>query len=151
MKAAKGGPYLQAALLCERALREHDNVLSVIRIIDRWHVKTPQRDESDPPFEFPLQCTAVITFKSGDFSGKKLLNLCLTDPEGTTSNVAGTPILFEGGDRGHNVIMNLSLAIKHEGLYWIDVSLDDELQTRIPFRIILDYVVSSSTAAQESH
>jgi hypothetical protein len=30
-----GGPYLNAALLCEKVLHEKDEVLSVMRIIDR--------------------------------------------------------------------------------------------------------------------
>jgi hypothetical protein len=30
-----GGPYLNAALLCEKVLQERDGVLSIIRIIDR--------------------------------------------------------------------------------------------------------------------
>lgn len=32
---SRTGPYLQAALLCERVMEEKDGVLSVIRIIDR--------------------------------------------------------------------------------------------------------------------
>jgi len=32
---SRTGPYLQAALLCERVMQEKDGVLSVIRIIDR--------------------------------------------------------------------------------------------------------------------
>jgi len=148
MSTDNKGPFLQAALLCERALREKDNVLSIIRIVDRWHVRTPPRAPEDtlPAFAFPV--TGVIAFKSGNFKGKKTLVLMMNAPDGTSSELGGVPVLFEGDERGVNVIMNLNIQAQIEGLYWIDVLLDDDLQTRIPFRVIYEYIVASSTAEQ---
>lgn len=35
-----GGPYVNAALICEKVLQETDGVLSVVRIIDRFTIVT---------------------------------------------------------------------------------------------------------------
>jgi hypothetical protein len=59
------GPYVLTAVVCEKVLREGDNVLSLIRIVDRITVLT-----SDPSagteLEGRLQITYVAVLRSGD-------------------------------------------------------------------------------------
>ena len=45
-------------------------------------------------------------------------------------------MLFEGDDRGVNVNLNLQgFAFDLEGLYWFDITINDNLLTRVPMRI----------------
>ena len=68
-----GGPYLQAALLCEKALQETDGVVSVIRIVDRWFVSGP----TEEMLQTAIQATMELMFKSGFHRGpKKIDNHC---------------------------------------------------------------------------
>ncbi|MEN6370302.1 MAG: hypothetical protein ABFD77_11495 [Thermotogota bacterium] len=149
MTTQSRGPFLQAALLCERALREKDDVLSIIRIVDRWHVGMPPRKPEDPPYAATIPATGVIMLKSGDYKGKKMLGLKIVAPDGVVSDLAGMPLLFEGDERGVNVVMTVNIQAQKEGLYWIDVYLDDDLQTRIAFRIMFEYVITSSGASEQ--
>jgi hypothetical protein len=44
--------------------------------------------------------------------------------------------LFEGEDRGVNVVLDLNMTVEEEGLYWYDVDIDGTAITRIPFRVV---------------
>ena len=63
------GPYLQAALLCERVMEEKDGVLSVIRIFDRviQTASGPSAPEAMQPLNYAM--TALIILKSGRATG----------------------------------------------------------------------------------
>jgi len=45
-------------------------------------------------------------------------------------------MLFEGSDRGVNLILNLRFDAKEQGLYWFNVYLEDQRFTRVPLRLI---------------
>src|SRR5580658_3004071 len=76
----QGGPYLQAALLCEKALQETDGVISVIRIVDRWTVSGPAEDMP----QTAIQATMVLMFKSGFHRGPGRLTITPTSPRNAT-------------------------------------------------------------------
>lgn len=130
------GPYLTMAVLCERVLQEQDGVLSAIRIIDRitQSAEGPGAPDEMPPF--PIQLTALLSFKSGEARGRRKVTLRPEDPSGHQLKGAEMPLLFEGEDRGMNVILQIGLVAEYEGLYWIDVLLDQERVTRMPLRVI---------------
>jgi hypothetical protein len=46
------------------------------------------------------------------------------------------PVLFEGEDRGVNLIVNAAFEPDQEGLYWFDVFFEEDRVTRIPLRAI---------------
>jgi hypothetical protein len=73
---AQGGPYLAAAFLCEKALRETDGVNSFVRVVDRWTISGP--DETMP--QSSIQATLVVMFKSGIHRGPGQLNITPTSP-----------------------------------------------------------------------
>jgi len=131
------GPYLAMAILCEKALQEQDGVMSVIRVVDRvlHTVAGPSAPESMPPL--PINLVAVVSFKSGEARGRYAVKLRPETPSGLKKQEISLPVLFEGGeDRGVNVIVNISLQVQEEGLYWFDVLLDDVVVTRIPLRVV---------------
>jgi len=131
------GPFLSAAVICEKVLVEQDNVKSAIRIIDRV-MHTVQRP--DAPLEMqPFQCEVALflQFKAGRARGPHRLSVMMLKPSGETQATWDQPLHFEGeDDRGVDVIATLKLLLEMQGPYWFRVAIDDELVTRIPLRVI---------------
>jgi len=137
------GPYLSAALLCEKVLVEQDGVKSAIRIIDRvtHTVIAPNPPEVMEPFEHEL--ALLVRLKSGKDRGSYRLRLTLVKPSGETLTPIRQTIYLEGeDDRGVDVIANLRVQFGSERVHWFEVwlqavSMSNELLlTRIPLRII---------------
>lgn len=140
-----GGPYLSAAVLCEKVLQEKDGVTSVIRIVDRLILTA---SGPIPPEQMPamtVQLTAFVAFKSGLAKGSYTVKLVVKDEQGQPKGPeALLPIFFEGDDRGANLIVNMAFRVEKDGLYWFDVLLNGRLMTRMPLRIV--YQRTSLTA-----
>jgi len=132
--AGMGGPHIAAAFLCEKVLHEKDGVASVIRIVDRFHVRSNKPEM--PPAR--LRFTAFVSFKAGDLAtGKYEIKLQPQKPDGTYLPAKGYPIFFEGSpDRGVNIEAKMELPVEEEGLYWIDVLFAGSVMTRIPLRVL---------------
>ncbi len=130
------GPWLVAALLCEKVLEEKDSALSAIRIVDRiiLNASGPGAPEKMPPL--PVQLTALISFKSGFAKGNFTVKVRPVSPSQQKIQGMDFPIFLEGDERGANVIVNLGMTLNEDGLYWFDVLLGDRLLTRMPLRII---------------
>lgn len=143
---ASEGPFLAAALLCERVLTEQDGVLSLIRVVDRLThtIVGPEAPPEMPPVRVNWQL--VLIFKSGAARGRFEVVLQLEAPSGLKlGDRMVLPVFFEGEERGVQLIAGLELDLNQEGLYWIDVLLDDSLVTRVPFRVIYQRITRSSS------
>lgn len=130
-------PYITAAFICEKVLQEKDGVLTAVRIIDKVFLKLPP--EGLPGGAKPaIAVTGLLGLKSGPVVGEFDLKIGVTAPSGEKKQEV---MLFRlqmlGGDQGQNIIMNVGLGIEQEGLYWFDVSLGDELLTRIPLLVVI--------------
>ena len=137
-------PFLAMAVLCERVLEEKDGVLSLIRIVDRLvHAAGPEGPEEMPAILAKL--VMVLGFKSGAVHGKRTVTVRLVDPANEVKGEWTFPVLFEGEDKGANLIINMSLKLEKEGLHWFDVLLEKKLVTRVPLRVVYMRVVSESS------
>ena len=136
VKMKASGPFLTAALFCERVLQEKDGVLSAIRIIDRLTHTITGPDAPDEMPSFQVQISILISFKSGDAKGRQELTVTPSSPSGKTLPGLSVPILFEGDERGANVNIGYAFKAEEEGLYWFGVILNGKEFTRIPLRII---------------
>lgn len=136
MTTESSGPYLTAAVLCERVLQEKDDVISIIRMIDRLTVivNAAGSPETMPPAAVNL--TALIALKSGSARGRMTVKWRTETPSGLKLPDQLFPVFFEGEDRGANLVINLNMIAEQEGLYWFDVLLDEQPLTRIPLRIL---------------
>ena len=67
-----GGPFLAAAVICERVLAEADNVWSAMRIVDGITMQDPIAEAHPPALEMMLapNLTILVMVKSGSFQGK---------------------------------------------------------------------------------
>lgn len=147
VRVTPDGPFLAAALLCERVLTEQDGVISLIRIVDRLThtVVGPQAPPEMPPVRISWQL--VLIFKSGAARGRAEVVLRLEAPSGLRiPQQTVLPVFFEGEDRGVQLVAGLDLELTQEGLYWIDVLLEDRLMTRVPLRVIYQRVTTSSSS-----
>lgn len=124
-----------AALICERILREQDGVISAIRIIDRLThtIVAPSMPEELPKVAYPL--TFLISLKSGRARGRHNIALAMEDPSGKKKKLFAQSLQLEGEHRGANWIIQANVNFSMEGLYWFDVSLEDEILTRMPFKL----------------
>jgi hypothetical protein len=130
------GPYLSAAVICERVLEEKDGVVTLVRLIDRFTItlQGPEAPATLPPT--PISLIAVVWLRSGEARGSYTLKLRPELPSGQTLDAAQLTVHLEGEERGTRSVFTLNLVAEQEGLYWFDVLLGDTLLTRIPFRII---------------
>ena len=137
------GPYLLAALLCEKLLIEQDGVVSAIRIVDRvFHTATgPNPPEKLEPFDYEV--TLFLNLKAGFAHGSYKLRVDIINPRGETSALFEKTVFFEGPEeRGVNEIARLRVHFADEGIYWFEISGEDKFLTRIPFRIIYQRIIT---------
>jgi hypothetical protein len=136
----EGGPYLAAAFICEKALREVDGVTSFIRVVDRWTVTGPTEDMP----QTAIQATLVVSFKSGIHRGTGQLTITPTSPSGAQQQAVMMSVLFEGDeDRGITAILPMAFPVQEAGVYWFNVSLDGQSFSEIPLRVVYHRVVAA--------
>lgn len=129
------GPYIQTACFCDMVLEDKTGTLSIIRIIDRIErtASGPGAPEQMPIFQ--LNKYLVIMLKSGQARGGYQLKMIPEQPDGTTKEAKEFTVHFDGEDRGQNLIINLSIPLQMEGLYWFRIEIADELITQIPLAV----------------
>jgi hypothetical protein len=145
MSTLRDGPYLGMAILCERVLQEKDNVLSAIRIVDKIIQTTIGADSVEMMPPVTINLFAIISFKSGRSGGKYNFKLVSTTPSNEKMQEYTIPLVLEKNGKSANVIINLNLLVKEEGLYWFDVLLNDKFITKIPLHIEYQRVQMASS------
>jgi len=140
-KRSDRGPYLSAALICERILTESDRVISAMRIVDTITISTDAETSIPKGGVLPLQVTLLVSFKAGHFRGKQQLNITLVGPSGKRKPFFGAELDFSGaGDEpegGNNLGIRMHVQWDGPGLYWLEISLGTRELTRVPFRLKL--------------
>lgn len=145
-----GGPYLSAAFLCERVLREQDGVISFIRVVDRFNVVGP----SETMNVTLIPATVVALFKSGIMRSSAQITITPISPTNERMQPATAPVLFEGDDeRGAGVLLPMQFPVSEPGLYWFEVALtlqggQPSVLTFIPMRIV--YLQTGSVTGRAS-
>lgn len=133
-----GGPYLQAAFFCDRALREVDGVASFIRVVDRWNIFGLTPTMSAPSI---IQTTLVVLLRSGMVRGSGQLTITPITPTDARMPPIIAPVLFEGDDeRGIGISQPIGFPVTEPGLYWFEVSIrlpsgEAQVLTFIPMRV----------------
>ncbi len=127
-------PLVAVACMCEKVLREEDGVLSAIRIVDRFQARVTGAPEGTV-VSVPL--TALISLKAGEFEGKAEMTLKLRTPTGKVVDLPEAfPFLLKGPEQGANLIVQMQLPAKDFGLYGLDVYVNQQILTSIPFKLI---------------
>jgi len=132
----KPRPYV-AVLLCEKVLQEKDEGITLVRIADRVQYALQMIGPNIPSQDIKpiIGLQGLISVKSGPVTGDHVLEVVLEKPNGDRKEVYSQSVKFLGGDHGQNILMNMSLGIEQDGLYWFDVLFDGEVLTRAPLTV----------------
>lgn len=127
-------PWVQVAAFVNVAMTEAPpgSWVSLIRILDRWFFNGTTPDM--PPSI--LQTTLAVLLKSDNMRGAATVKIRPISPSKKELPSLEIPILFEGEERGVNIILPVVMQIQEAGLYWFDVFVDDQLFTRVPLRVV---------------
>lgn len=133
------GLYLNFAVICEKVLREADDVLSFIRIVDQVNMTIVTPPGVDVPPELPQTSSVPLTFavglKSAGYSGPVVVTLRVEEPAGLKLPEFQTVQQIAQADRGVNLIFPMQLPVQDEGVYWFVVEVSGDVLTRVPLRI----------------
>ena len=145
--AFESGPYLVAAILCEKILVEQDGLKSLIRIFDRTtrQITRVSPPEVMEPFDFDH--SLFLSFKSGQARGPMTLRVTVIRPTGESPPPFQAQLHFEGeDDRGVDIAAQMRLHVEIPGMYWFVISLDGVPVTRIPWRVLYEPRISPTPA-----
>jgi hypothetical protein len=131
---------LSVAAFCSQILDGVDGYFSGIRFVDHCFVPPPP---SDKPGERTLvSIWAFIgfksrTFASGELTGDHSLRLVIWSPGRKKKMVHDYPMPSVAENvTGFNVRIKLDLQVKTQGVWWVNVFLDDRLYAKMPLRIV---------------
>jgi len=130
----KPRPYVTAALLCEKVLQEKDESISLVRIADKLQYRF-EGPGVPPGLKPAIALQGFVSLKSGPVVGPHRVSVVIERPAGDRKEALSYEMNFLGEDQGQNIILNLSLGIEQDGLYWFDLLFDEELLTRIPLTV----------------
>jgi hypothetical protein len=143
-KQHTGGPYLAAAVFCENVIQGADGALSAIRIVDRLTILISADAPEDVPSEnkrLTASLWALLSFKTGYSTGSHEVGLVLHSPSGKKQPLEKHQLTLSSEPHGGgNLKINMVIAIKQGGLFWIDVVLDGVVVTRMPLQINVERV-----------
>ncbi len=144
------GPYVVCAAFCERTLQERDDVLTLIRLIDRINmVKHAEGEKEGQGVTFLPRF--VVVLRSGAYRGPGKVKIIATTPLGNSFASSEVQVEFREEDQGANVILEGFPPIIESGVYWYGVYLDDRLLTRTPLRLTLEgFDQTTTTSLDES-
>jgi hypothetical protein len=136
------GPYLTYAAVCEKVLRETDDVISLIRIVDRVNVTIPLPAQlgTEVPADLvaaapPIAVTFVLGLKSGGYVGSLPIKIRIETPSEADWPDFATSLNLEGEDRGASLVLPMQFPALVDGLYWFVVEVGGEVMTRVPLRV----------------
>jgi len=135
-------PLLAAAVLCDKVLREEDNVVSLVRLIDVFNISGTA--STLPPGMARL--VLFVMFRSGEALGVRRLRIVAKSPTGDILSQDERKMEFKGDEHGAVAAIDLKMGITQTGLYWFDVTLNDNLMTRIPLRVRYEQVPAKPSA-----
>lgn len=132
------GPFVSAAFICEKVLSE-DDVISAIRIVDRFEIPTPPARLSEGPVEdrpiVRLNGMIVVIIKSGAFQGECEVLLQCKTPSGSTGPIGRATGKLDGGPHGLNTRLPVAFPYDGPGVYWYDIEVNGQFLTSVPMEL----------------
>ncbi len=132
------GPYVQVAAFCQTAMIENTGAVSVIRITDRVGVAGITAEMGPTP----IQITLIIILKSGFMRTQSKISVRPIPPNQGQMPPLEFPALFEGDDRGVQLVMPMGFVAQEQGLYWFEIAVEGLMLTRIPLRVMYQQIMA---------
>lgn len=127
-------PYVQVAALCERVLREVDNVVSLIRVVDTFNVFVPP---NLPEGVLPqAQILLVIALKAGDLVGDFHLSITMVGPTEKRNEPKTVPVQLQGGHSGMMIVTTVVVSVQNFGKCRFEIDFEGEPLTCVPFMLV---------------
>lgn len=143
MLKKSAGPYVLMALFCEKILREQDEVLSLIRVVDKV-THTTREPKLPSGFVFP-PLMLVLSLRPGDVRGEHKVHIRSRLRDESETDGLYFPMIFDS-DRGITIACTIAIApkgIDAHGTEWFDVYFDEHLITSIPLEIEIRRIQTS--------
>jgi hypothetical protein len=133
-KKREPAPRLMAGFLCERVLREVDQVVSFIRMVDILNV--PQGMTFKTGSIVGTRLHLVVSLNNNGTKGKRTLEVHQVGPSKKRRRLTSIPVDFAGDpEAGQTIVLPINLRWEQPGLYWLEAFLDKVLYVRAPLRI----------------
>jgi hypothetical protein len=135
------GPFVSAALICDRVIREVDGALSAIRIVDQV---TLIRPPTGLPAEIQIAANLwlLIALKGAPAPGRRNVRITAQAPDGMRTDIGLADVDFAStssiGPPGANLVVQAVLNFRQTGIHWFDVLLDGNFLTSIPLEVRLE-------------
>jgi hypothetical protein len=133
------GPYLLAAVFCDRILREIDGVSTLTRVINQITVR-PQGVGETPtgePLAVEVPLNLYVRIARGDSAGTHDLGVGTIPPNGAETSLQQTKIDFGEGS-GAEIGLTITLQTNQSGQYWFPIYIDGQEVTRSPLVLQID-------------
>lgn len=148
LRVRRNKPLLAAALFCDKVLERNDGVISAINVLDTYTALITPDALAHPDQRIPVSLKVLLVFKSGDATSERTLKLVLRIPTGKRKTIFEKNLPFKGGEQGVNIKVDFRLEIKTQGVYWMDVVVDDARLTRMPLKVVFQEMGQLAQASQ---
>jgi hypothetical protein len=128
-------PYLKYGVICEQVLAEKDDVLSLIRIVDKFTITITGKEPPDQLPEGIKVMTIAMCWAGGLGTHEAAFNIQSPGGEIQPSRQSWS-FNLDALNRSHGIIVRLPVQIKRAGVYWIEFVLNGEVKSRSPFQVV---------------
>lgn len=142
-EAEREGPFVIAALLCERVLQESDGSLTAVRTADMLTV-TPVGEpipEGATLVGAAPRLFLLLSFRGGTLGSKHVVTLTGHSPSGATETFppmeGELTTTVPGAVPGFNFIVQVQAGWQHQGVYWFEVRLDGRRVSVVPLLLVI--------------
>jgi hypothetical protein len=145
-----GGPWLAMAVFCESIMQDASGKHSAIGIIDgisflagEGGVGVDVPSDKNPLNIFP---NMLIIFRTGSAPGQHKFKLVIETPDGKRKTLTEQDLTFtDAPNGGFTIKTQAHLQLTSDGLFWIDIYLDNKRYTRMPLNITLQRLVPAES------
>jgi hypothetical protein len=137
MPTVSTGPYVVAALLCEKVEPKPDGSLDLRGIVDGV-VVTPETGHDDPPGVRPaatLHLTAIVSVRAGEVRGAHTLALEGRFPSGARGLSVTRRVELSDEVPGASLVQPLELPVHEPGTYCFIATFDGQPLTRFDLHV----------------
>ena len=125
---SQAGPYVALAVFCTRIDRQTDGSTDVVGVVETLNLDSPF---SPPMTNNSLMMTAVVSVRGDTMRGAYPLAIRGHYPDGTPGTTLSQLIEFSDAQPTATIALPIQIAIGELGEYWFDVTLDEQLLTRV--------------------
>jgi hypothetical protein len=125
---SQAGPYVALAVFCTRIDRQTDGSTDVVGVVETLNLDSPF---SPPITNNSLMMTAVVSVRGDRMRGAYPLAIRGHYPDGTPGTTLSQLIEFSDAQPTATIALPIQIAIGELGEYWFDVTLDQQLLTRV--------------------